>query len=80
MVRFIFLEDGACFHANGAVLLESGSTKQFFDNLDWHIYTAVTENMFFVIAGIVASPFFKKSDPNYPAKNYEKYRIELELE
>jgi hypothetical protein len=44
------------------------------------VYTAVTENKFIVVDGIVASPFSKNSDPNYPAKDYEKYRTELELE
>jgi len=44
------------------------------------VYTAVTENKFIVVDGVVASPFSKNSDPNYPAKDYKKYRIELELE
>jgi hypothetical protein len=44
------------------------------------VYTAVTENKFIVVDGIVASPFSKNSDPNYPTKDYEMFRIELELE
>jgi hypothetical protein len=44
------------------------------------VYTAVTENSFLVVNGIVASSHSQNSDMDYPEKDYEKYRLELELQ
>jgi len=42
------------------------------------VYTAVTEDKFIVVDGVVASPFSKDSHPEKPELDYEKYRMELE--
>jgi len=41
------------------------------------VYTAVTENQFIVVDGVVASPFSKDQHPEMPELDYEKYLIEL---
>jgi hypothetical protein len=42
------------------------------------VYTAITQEQFIVVDGIVASPFSKDSDPGKPELDYKKYRLELE--
>jgi len=42
------------------------------------VYSAVTEDTFIVVDGVVASPFSKDSHPEEPDLDYEKYRTELE--
>jgi len=43
------------------------------------VFTAITQDKFIVVDGIVASPFSMNSDPSKPELDYEKYRLELEL-
>lgn len=43
------------------------------------VYTAVTENKFIVVDGVVASPYSSSSKDQGPQEVYEKYREELEL-
>ena len=42
------------------------------------VFTAITQDSFIVVDGVVASPFSKGSDPAKPELDYEKYRLELE--
>merc|ERR1719223_863194 len=42
------------------------------------VYTAITQDKFIVVDGIVASPFSKDSDLAKPELVYEKYRLELD--
>ena len=42
------------------------------------VYTAITQDKFIFVNGVVASPFSKDSDPEKPEQDYKKYRIELE--
>jgi hypothetical protein len=41
------------------------------------VYTAITQDKYIVVDGVVASPFSKDSDPAKPELDYEKYRVEL---
>ena len=42
------------------------------------VFTAITQDKYIVVDGVVASPFSKDSDPVKPELDYEKYRLELE--
>jgi hypothetical protein len=44
------------------------------------VYTAVTDRKFIVVNGIVASPHSENSDVNQPEMDYERYRLELEMQ
>jgi len=52
-------------------LIEISSTAKY------GVFTAITQDKFIVVDGIVASPFSKDSDPAKPELDYEKYRVEL---
>mmetsp|Transcript_31188 Transcript_31188/g.56762 ORF Transcript_31188/g.56762 Transcript_31188/m.56762 type:complete len:336 (+) Transcript_31188:679-1686(+) len=54
------------------VLMEISSTAKA------GVFTAITQDNFIVVNGIVASPFSKDSDPAKPELDYNKYRLELE--
>jgi len=53
------------------VLMEISSTAKA------GVFTAITQDNFIVVNGIVASPFSKDSDPAKPELDYNKYRLEL---
>jgi hypothetical protein len=42
------------------------------------VFTAITQDKFIVVDGVVASPFSKDSDITKPELDYDKYRLELE--
>jgi hypothetical protein len=42
------------------------------------VFTAITQDKFIVVGGVVASSFSKDSDPEKPELDYVKYRVELE--
>jgi len=54
------------------VLMEISSTAKA------GVFTAITQDKFIIVDGIVASPFSKDSDPAKPELDYNKYRLELE--
>jgi len=41
------------------------------------VFTAITQDKFIIVDGIVASSFSKDSDPAKPERDYKKYRLEL---
>ena len=42
------------------------------------VFTAITQDEFLVVNGVVASSFSKDSDPGKPELDYKKYRLELQ--
>jgi len=42
------------------------------------VFTAITQDKFIVVDGIIASSYSKDSDPAKPENDYIKYRLELE--
>mmetsp|Transcript_8692 Transcript_8692/g.17690 ORF Transcript_8692/g.17690 Transcript_8692/m.17690 type:complete len:132 (-) Transcript_8692:284-679(-) len=43
------------------------------------VFTAITQDNFIVVDGVVASSFSKDSNPAKPELDYKKYRLELKL-
>jgi hypothetical protein len=64
---------GDCLHTvdGKETLMEISSTAKN------GVFTAITQDKFIVVDGVVASSFSKDSDPTKPELDYEKYRLEL---